>query len=62
MSKGYKRVEAELTSSGTLICEVLVRISATTPSVLTEILRGISQSLQANDKTVFDVVLTVHRR
>jgi hypothetical protein len=48
-SKGYKKVEAELKSSG---CEVLVRTSARTPAVLTEILGGISQSLQANDKTV----------
>jgi len=52
MSQRYKKLEAELTNSGTSICEVLARISARRPAVLTGILRGISQSLQASDKTV----------
>jgi hypothetical protein len=42
VSQGYKKAEAELTSSETSVCEVLVRISARTPAVLTGILRGIS--------------------
>jgi hypothetical protein len=51
MSQGYKKAEVELTSSETSVFEVLVRISARTPAVMTEILVVICQSLQANDKT-----------
>jgi hypothetical protein len=48
MLQGNKKVEAALTSSQAFVYEVLVRISARTPEILTEILGGISQPLQAN--------------